>query len=221
MKKPMMRNGLSQTLRSALCSLSSRFAGTADGAGDDEGSVDLSRRLILGGAAACLATTLPTGVHAFSVLRGQGNFRRIRMYSGHSGESLDVVYWIDGVYVPEALHDVSRMMRDLRTGSVRKIDPAVVDIMAAAHRMMDVSEPYTLLSGYRTPQTNAAIRARGGGAARNSLHMRGQAADLRLRSRSISQMAKAAAACNSGGVGTYSRSNFVHMDCGPIRLWRG
>jgi uncharacterized protein YcbK (DUF882 family) len=78
-----------------------------------------------------------------------------------------------------------------------------------------------LLSGYRSPATNAMLRSRSRGVARNSLHMKGQAADLRLKSRSVSQMARAAAACNAGGVGKYSRSNFVHMDCGPVRVWGG
>jgi uncharacterized protein YcbK (DUF882 family) len=93
--------------------------------------------------------------------------------------------------------------------------------MAASHSLMDTSEPYMLLSGYRSPATNRMLRSRSGGVARNSLHMKGQAADLRLKSRSVSQMARAAAACNAGGVGKYSRSNFVHMDCGPVRTWGG
>ncbi len=76
-----------------------------------------------------------------------------------------------------------------------------------------------LLSGYRSPATNSMLRSRSSGVARNSLHMQGQAADLRLKSRSVAQMARAAAACNAGGVGKYSRSNFVHMDCGPVRVW--
>jgi uncharacterized protein YcbK (DUF882 family) len=76
-----------------------------------------------------------------------------------------------------------------------------------------------LVSGYRSPETNAMLRSRSGGVARNSLHMKGQAADLRLGSRSVAQVAKAAAACNAGGVGRYSRSNFVHMDCGAVRSW--
>jgi uncharacterized protein YcbK (DUF882 family) len=101
----------------------------------------------------------------------------------------------------------------------RRIDPRTIDIMAAAHRLMDVSEPYMMLSGYRSPKTNAMLRSQSRGVARNSLHMKGQAADLRLKSRSVGQMAKAAEACASGGVGRYSRSNFVHMDCGPVRAW--
>jgi len=78
-----------------------------------------------------------------------------------------------------------------------------------------------LLSGYRSPATNAMLRSKSRGVAKNSLHMVGQAADLRLKSRSVGQMAKAAAACASGGVGKYSRSDFVHMDCGPVRNWGG
>ena len=112
-------------------------------------------------------------------------------------------------------------MRDWRTGDTKSMDPRNLDIMAAAHRLMDVSEPYLLLSGYRSPTTNAMLRSHSGGVAKNSLHMVGQAADLRLKSRSVGQMAKAAVACSGGGVGRYSRSNFVHMDCGPVRSWGG
>jgi uncharacterized protein YcbK (DUF882 family) len=83
-----------------------------------------------------------------------------------------------------------------------------------------VTEPYSLLSGYRTLTTNNRIRESGGGAARNSLHIQGQAADVRLRSRSLRQMARAAESCNSGGVGVYHRSTFVRMDSGPVRTWQ-
>ena len=112
-------------------------------------------------------------------------------------------------------------MRDWRTDGVMNMDLRTIDIMAAAHNLLDVNEPYMLLSGYRSPQTNAMLRSRSRGVAKNSLHMRGQAADLRLSSRSVSQMARAAIACQGGGVGKYSGSNFVHMDCGVVRSWGG
>ncbi len=143
------------------------------------------------------------------------------MYSGRTGERLDMVYWIDGEYIKDALKEVNHFMRDWRTGDVLNIDTRTIDIMAAAHNLMDVNEPYMLLSGYRSPKTNQMLRSRSRGVARNSLHLKGQAADLRLSSRSVNQMARAAMACNAGGVGKYSRSNFVHMDCGQVRSWGG
>ncbi|MFY9211454.1 MAG: DUF882 domain-containing protein [Aestuariivita sp.] len=184
-------------------------------------STGLSRRALLGAFAATAVTAAPTFASAAGFLRGGGDIRRIRMYSGRTGERIDMVYWIDGKYIKDALQEVNHFMRDWRTDDIKSMDTRMVDIMAAAHNLMDVNEPYMLLSGYRSPKTNAMLRSRSGGVARNSLHLKGQAADLRLSSRSVSQMARAAAACNAGGVGKYSRSNFVHMDCGDVRSWGG
>jgi len=181
----------------------------------------ISRRGLLGAFAATALVAAPTCSNAFGFLRGAGDIRRVRMYSGRTGESLDTIYWIEGDYIKEAMAEINHFMRDWRTDGTKQIDPRTIDIMAASHRLMDVTEPYMMLSGYRSPQTNAMLRSKSRGVARNSLHVMGQAADLRLKCRSIPQMAKAAQACNSGGVGTYMRSNFVHMDCGPIRTWRG
>lgn len=158
---------------------------------------------------------------AAGFLRGGGDIRRIRMYSGRTGERLDMVYWIDGDYIKDAVKEINFFMRDWRVDQVKTMDLRTIDIMAASHNLLDVSEPYMLLSGYRSPQTNAMLRSKSRGVARNSLHMQGQAADLRLASRSVSQIANAAASCRAGGVGKYYRSNFVHMDCGDIRTWGG
>ncbi|WP_343078891.1 YcbK family protein [Ostreiculturibacter nitratireducens] len=184
-------------------------------------STGITRRGLLGAFAATAVAAAPTYSNAFGLLRGAGDIRRIRMYSGRTGETLDTIYWIEGDYIKEALREINHFMRDWRTDEVIGIDARTVDIAAAAHRLMDVNEPYMLLSGYRSPTTNAMLRSRSRGVAKNSLHMKGQAADLRLKSRSVGQMYKAATACNAGGVGKYSRSNFVHMDCGPIRTWGG
>ncbi|MCA3454474.1 MAG: DUF882 domain-containing protein [Rhodobacter sp.] len=185
----------------------------------DKPSTGFSRRGLLGVFAATMVVAAPTYSNAFGLLKGAGDIRRIRMYSGRTGESIDTIYWIEGDYIPEVLEEINYFMRDWRTGNRTRIDPRNIDIMAASHRLLDVGEPYMLLSGYRSAQTNAMLRSRSRGVARNSLHIKGQAADLRLKSRSVGQVAKAAASCNSGGVGKYSRSNFVHIDCGPVRLW--
>ncbi|MGB7243143.1 MAG: DUF882 domain-containing protein [Sulfitobacter sp.] len=182
-------------------------------------SLNFTRRGVLGAFAATALTAAPTFSNAAGFLRGGGDIRRIRMYSGRTGERIDTIYWIEGEYIRDALKEVNHFMRDWRTDGVKSVDLRTVDIMAASHNLMDVNEPYMLLSGYRSPQTNAMLRSRSRNVAKNSLHMRGQAADLRLSSRSVGQMARAAAACHGGGVGRYSRSNFVHMDCGVVRTW--
>jgi len=186
---------------------------------NDSSTRGLTRRGLLGAFAATALVAAPTYSSAAGFLRGAGDFRKIRMYSGRTGESLETIYWIDGEYIPEALAQVNHFMRDWRQNSSTSMDTRTIDIMTAAHRLLDADEPYILLSGYRSPETNAMLRSRSSGVARQSLHMKGQAADLRLTSRSVAQMAKAAAACRAGGVGRYSGSDFVHMDCGPVRTW--
>jgi uncharacterized protein YcbK (DUF882 family) len=181
----------------------------------------MTRRGLLGAFAATAVTAAPTFANAAGLLRGAGDIRRIKMYSGRTGERIDMIYWIEGKYIGDAVKEVNHFMRDWRTNDVVKMDLRTVDIMAAAHNLLNADEPYMLLSGYRSPKTNNMLRSRSGGVAKNSLHLRGQAADLRLSSRSVNQMAKAAAVCRGGGVGRYSGSNFVHMDCGTVRTWGG
>ncbi|MES0861415.1 DUF882 domain-containing protein [Ruegeria sp. SCPT10] len=181
----------------------------------------LTRRALLGAFAATAVVAAPTYSKAAGFLRGGGDVRRIRMYSGRTGERIDMIYWVDGKYIKDAVKEVNHFMRDWRTDQSKSMDLRTIDIMAASHNLLDANEPYMLLSGYRSPQTNAMLRSKSRRVARNSLHMQGQAADLRLSSRSVSQMAKAAMSCRAGGVGQYYRSNFVHMDCGVVRSWRG
>ncbi len=184
-------------------------------------SAGITRRGLFGVFAAAAVTAAPTYANTFGFLKGAGDIRRVKMYSGRSGETVDAIYWIDGKYVPEVVKEISHFMRDLRVDATIAMNPANLDIIAATHHLLDVKEPYMLLSGYRTPETNALLREHSRGVARNSLHIQGMAADLRLQSRTVSQMANAALACGAGGVGQYYRSNFVHMDCGQVRTWHG
>jgi len=179
----------------------------------------MTRRGILAAFAATAVAAAPTFTNAAGFLRGAGDIRRLRMVSPRTGERLDTIYWIEGDYIAEALNEITLFMRDWRSDQTRVIDRRTIDIMTASHNLLDATEPYILLSGYRSPQTNAMLRRRSSGVAKNSRHVIGQAADLRLGSRSVEQMFRAAVACNGGGVGRYSRSNFVHMDCGPVRSW--
>ena len=185
----------------------------------------ISRRGLLRAFAATAVSAAPAFTPTFGqaagFLRGAGDVRRIKMYSGRTGEKIDMIYWIEGDYIAESVNQIVHFMRDWRNNKTIAIDTRTIDIMAASHNLLDVSEPYMLLSGYRSPETNAMLRRQSSGVARNSLHMRGQAADLRLASRSVNQIASAAQSCNAGGVGCYAGSNFVHMDCGQVRTWNG
>ncbi|SFI23652.1 YcbK family protein [Jannaschia pohangensis] len=181
----------------------------------------LTRRGLLSAFAATAVAAAPTYANAAGFLRGGGDIRRIKMYNARTGESMDTIYWVEGDYVREALREVNFFFRDWRRNEVAAIDNRTIDIIAATHRLVDANDPFMLLSGYRSPATNAALRSRSGGVARNSLHMQGQAADIRLNSRSVSQVARAAASCGGGGVGRYSGSNFTHVDCGSVRTWGG
>lgn len=179
-----------------------------------------TRRAVLGGLSCFLALpAAPALASAPSVPRGAGDFRCIALSNAHTGEWLDVVYWADGAYIPEALEALNLLLRDWREDKVRRIDPAVIDILATTRGLLDCNEPYTVVSGYRTPKTNAMLRRRYKGVAQNSYHCKGKAVDIRLKSRSVRQISRAALALHRGGVGRYTRSDFVHLDCGPVRDW--
>lgn len=185
----------------------------------DHTGIRLSRRGLLQAFAATAVTAAPTYTAAAGFLRRSGDVRRIKMYSGRTGEHIDMVYWIDGKYITDALAEVNHFMRDWRTGTSAQMDTRTVDIIAATRNLLETDNAFMLLSGYRTPQTNAMLRARSSGVARKSLHMEAKAADLRLNGRSVGQIARAAASTSAGGVGRYSGSNFVHVDSGPVRSW--
>ena len=183
--------------------------------------IEISRRGILRAFAAYAVAATPVYANASGFLRGAGDVRKLWLYSRRSGEEIETVYWVDGEYIDEAITEISRLMRDWRRNEIKIIDRRTLDVMSACQTMADSSQPFQLLSGYRSPQTNAMLRRKSRRVARNSLHMTGQAADIRMSNRSTRQIARAAISCRAGGVGRYSKAGFVHLDCGPVRSWRG
>jgi uncharacterized protein YcbK (DUF882 family) len=180
----------------------------------------ISRRAFLGGAAVAVAAASPTFAAAPAILRNAGNFRALGLVNSHTAERLNCVYWIDGEYVPEALQAFNYILRDWREELVMPIDPQTIDIMAATHGLLGCREPFDVVSGYRSPRTNAMLRGRGGGGvAKNSYHLKGMAVDIACGARSVGQVASAARSLGAGGVGRYSRSAFTHVDSGPVRDW--
>jgi uncharacterized protein YcbK (DUF882 family) len=179
----------------------------------------MSRRAFVGGMAIGLAAASPAFASAPSILKGAGDFRALNVVNSHTSERLNCVYWIEGRYVPEALEAFNYILRDWREDLIKPIDPRTLDIMAATHGLLGCSEPFHIISGYRCPKTNAMLRSRSSRVAQNSYHIRGMAVDLSLRSRTVWEVANAARSLGGGGVGRYSRSNFTHVDSGPIREW--
>ncbi len=145
--------------------------------------------------------------------------RGIYLYNTHTGEFLKTTYWSQGQYVARSLAQINRLMRDHRNGEVHPMDPRLLDAMVAVHRKFGNKGAIHIISGYRSPQTNALLAANSDGVAHNSLHMTGKAVDIRIPGQSTKLVGRAAKSLKAGGVGTYPSSNFVHMDTGKIRYW--
>ncbi len=145
--------------------------------------------------------------------------RIISFKNQHTGDVFSGAYRVGDKYIPDAFDKINFVMRDHRSDEIFPIDPRVIDIMYSVHKATGSSAPFEILSGYRCPKTNAMLRAKSGGVARNSLHMTGQAVDVRLPGHSMRHVRDIAKSLKAGGVGYYRRSNFVHMDTGNVRSW--
>ncbi len=150
-----------------------------------------------------------------------GEPRTLAMHNLNTGEKLVALYWDRGAYVPDALDAVNKLMRDHRTGEQHPIDPKLLDLLVALHGRTEATACYELICGYRAPETNAAMHRESRQVASNSLHIQGMAADVRIGGQSLAHLQKAALSLRAGGVGLYPRSDFVHLDVGPVRHWRG
>lgn len=178
---------------------------------------DWSRRAVLAaGAAMCASPAMPAVV---SLTKPHRPTRRLWMKSIYTGEIIDTVYRRDGLYIPSKLNDINWFMRDWRTNEYIRMDIAAIDLWSALHRNFGLDQPMELISGYRSPQTNTLLRARSSGVSKNSLHIHGRAADLRLPGKITAEIARAAISIGAGGVGAYPKLNFVHVDNGPLRRW--
>ena len=130
-----------------------------------------------------------------------------------------VEYCASGGYVPQALASVNHLLRDFRTGDVGVIDTGLLDLLHGLAALTGSRRPFQIISGYRSPATNAALHQRSSGVASGSLHMLGQAIDIRLADVPLETLRDAARSMRSGGVGYYAASNFVHVDTGRVRIW--
>jgi uncharacterized protein YcbK (DUF882 family) len=174
----------------------------------------LKRRDWLSGAGAALLAPVP----AWAAL---GDRRSLSLDNLHTGERLAVTYWADGTYIPGALAQVNTILRDFRTGEIHPIAAGLLDVLALLRKRLESAEAFEVISGYRSPATNARLREahENSGVASRSLHMQGMAIDIRLNGRSLSALRDTALSLRAGGVGYYPASDFVHVDVGRIRRW--
>ena len=157
----------------------------------------------------------------WSALSPDNGRRSLSFYNTHTGERLDTCYFKNGAYCPDAMARINHILRDHRTGDVKAMDPTLMDLLTSVHRQLGCSTPFHIISGYRSPKTNAMLRKRTTGVAKFSYHMLGRAIDVRLPGCDTRQLRKVCLDLKEGGVGYYPRSNFVHLDTGSYRAWKG
>ncbi len=144
----------------------------------------------------------------------------LTLFNTHTNERLSIVYRHGDTYIPAALAKLDYFLRDHNTNEIRHFDPHLYDILsdltaAVGHAGGEID----IVCGYRTPATNAALRAHTEGVAKNSLHIQAEAIDLRMPGVNTLTLRKAALALARGGVGYYPHSDFIHVDVGRVRQW--
>lgn len=193
---------------------------------------DRRRFLMLGAATAAAslfpaikparAEALPASVGSIGSVGSGGRTlsRWIELFNTHTSESLQVAYRDATGFVDASLDKLRWLLRDYRANESARIDPALFDQLADSAAALGVEPRFEVISGYRSPHTNELLRRTGGGGvARRSLHLQGRAVDVRLHGVSCAALRDVAIAAQRGGVGYYRRSDFVHLDTGPVRTW--
>jgi len=178
------------------------------------------RRFLTGvaaGAAALTTTTLIPSVA--SAAKHLPDTRSLAFRSLHTGEEGTATYLRNGILQRDGVQTLNHVLRDWRNGEVWDMDPQLFDLLYALRQRMDSQAPFELISGYRSPKTNAKLAAKSNGVAKRSLHMRGKAVDIRLPERDLKALHKMALSLQGGGVGLYSKSGFLHVDTGRVRRW--
>lgn len=177
----------------------------------------LTRRTIIkAGIAFTVCNAVPFSSYGYAKTEKS---RSLHFHNIHTGESLKTVYWEQGVYISEAMKDISYILRDHRTDDMKDIDPRLLDVISLLHRNLDSRKPFEVISGYRTARSNEFLYEHSNGVNPNSLHMYGKAIDIRLDDCHLKAVRNMAIAMQKGGVGYYPSSDFVHIDTGPVKHW--
>ncbi|MAM34764.1 MAG: twin-arginine translocation pathway signal sequence domain-containing protein [Micavibrio sp.] len=183
-----------------------------------EGTLD--RRSLLKGSLTLSATAMISAIGVKPVWAAPTDGRyTVNIVNKHTHERFEGLYRVGNEYLPEAFENINTTLRDHRTDEIFPIDPRVIDIAVALHKMTGTRRPFEIISGYRSPKTNAMLRSNSSAVAKKSLHMSGQALDIQVADVPISRLRDVAIKLKAGGVGYYPKSNFVHVDSGRFRTW--
>ncbi len=145
--------------------------------------------------------------------------REIKLYNIHTGENIKATYWSKDHFVKSELDKINHFLRDFRTGDIQKMDIELLDLLYSIQLIRDTTKPFKVISGYRSPKTNAMLQKKSEGVAKNSYHLKAQAIDINLPGTELKDLKKLARFLRRGGVGYYPRSGFMHIDTGPTRYW--
>lgn len=176
-----------------------------------------SRRkfLMLASSFMAVAATPTLATSILSKTRPRFSFRKLSLYNAHSNEEFEGVYWREGHYDTKALKRLTYLLRDRRNNKQHPFDARLFDVLHRLQITMGSQDPYVVICGYRSAETNAKLHKKNKGVAKNSLHLQGKAIDLRLENNSLKELCDAARSLKAGGVGYYPKSNFIHVDVRP------
>lgn len=177
------------------------------------------RRFLQLGLGATTALTMPNAFAGLSPSSIAQPDRKLSLLNLHTGEHLKATYWAEGQYQTSELKAINHVLRDHRTGDAYHMDNDLLNLLNTLHQKMGSKKAFQVISGYRSPKTNAALTRKSSGVAKKSLHMQGKAIDIRLPGCELSDLRKAAINLQAGGVGYYQKSDFIHIDTGNVRRW--
>lgn len=178
------------------------------------------RRLLKGLAGGAALLAAPGFANAVTPVPSKLQ-RSLSFLHTHTGEQISLVYKIGDKFLPKSMTSIAHLMRDFRSGDVHPIDPALLDVLWQVQRNLKNANPFEIISAYRSPATNSMLRSRSAntGVAKQSMHLTGQAIDIRLPGTALGDVRDAALELKRGGVGYYASSGFVHLDTGRVRHW--
>jgi uncharacterized protein YcbK (DUF882 family) len=179
----------------------------------------LNRRSVLHRGAALAAVSLLG--RSGRLFGAEQEVRRIAFTNLHTGEQVETDYFRNGDYVPQALDQIEKVLRDFRNGARHAMDPKLMDFLVDVAAKVGSKPVFSVISGYRSPETNRKLHEKSTGVSQHSLHMQGRAIDVRITGVDCAALAASALELKRGGVGYYRASNFVHLDTGAFRTWRG